>query len=376
MKKLFGKLLCVFFALCGLQANAQTSLPVVKPLKVDTIDFSAKKNYEAPNIDFYLEDPDDETGGAGDAGYEWYEYDRDLITVTASSSLPKQGRYTYQPSCLIDGRVDLPWCEGVKGNGVGQTITFKFSDMSRLSLIRIVNGFAYNKGTYANNARAKKIQLALNDKPIAVLELQDIIGYQYFSLTEVDLPINWDDKSFSYTFTILDVYPGAKYQDLLISEVNFATQARCFVKGTMVSMADGSLKPIEQIKKGDNIYYFDGQSLASASVEEIAKVKHSRFVVYSLENGNTVTCTPDHPVMCVNKGWVSANASKTASSYKGYAGCKQISVGDIIVTTSGNSKIVDIKEISGEQDSYTIVKAGSATNFIANGLQVGVEQKK
>jgi len=376
MRKLIISALYAVFAMGAMQANAQGK--IAQDLKVihasvEEKDFS-KVGYDASELNFWISD--DGPGSideGGDGGWSWQYICRN-VDVKVSSSLAPQGKYTYKASCLTDFNIATPWCEGAKGNGIGETITF---DNVEGNLIRIVNGFALNNVTYLNNARAKRIRVDINNKPVAILVLEDVIGYQYFPFIQENR-IEWLDQwdPHSVKFTILDVYPGAKYEDLCISEVSFSVQSLCFVKGSMVTMANGSKKAIEDIRKGDEILCFKGQTISTTKVDEVASVKHDNFVEYTLENGITVTCTPDHPLMCASKGWVSSDAAKTAAAYKGYANCKKIEVGDVIVTTSGNSKLVSVKEITGNQDSYTIVKAGDASNFVVNGIQVGVEQVK
>ncbi|MCQ2251782.1 MAG: hypothetical protein MJZ66_11830, partial [Bacteroidales bacterium] len=262
-------------------------------------------------------------------------------------------------------------------NGIGEWLLYKFeTNFQRVTTIYIANGFVLNNATYQNNARAKKIRLDYNGKPYAILELEDVCGIQTFDVGTLGADPELK-KPFSLKFTILEAYPGTKYQDLCISEIWFdGLDVLCFPAGTMVTMANGTKKPIEDIRPGHQIGYFDNNVFKTASVKVVDKAIHDKYVKYTLENGISLTATPDHPIMCVSKGWVSCDPAKSAAAYQNFSNCKKAEVGDVIVTSSGNAKILQIEQINQKMESYTIVKAGDAKSFLANGVEVGIEQVK
>ena len=376
MKKIIAGALCAIFALGAMDAQAQSQLQglkVIKPSNVEKRDF-AKENQKFQSDLKRLKDlqsqdkeiPEElqyffDCGGSDDPYMTdhpdcdgWY-IAGGPSKVEASSSLKPQGKYTYEAKCAHDFTMALPWCEGVEGNGIGEWLLYKMNP-PRVTNIYIANGFVLNSATYANNARAKRLRLDFNGTPKAILELDDVLGIQTFDIESAIGELGNGKDNYEIKFTVLDAYNGSKYQDLCISEIWFSGKdVLCFAEGTMVTMSNGSKKPIEQIRKGHEILCFQGQALATARVEEVAEAIHGSFVEYTLDNGISVTCTPDHPIMCASKGWVSQDPAKTAASYKGYANCKKAEIGDMIVTSSGHSAITAIKPIQETKKSYEFI---------------------
>ncbi len=397
MKKILFSALMAAMAFAFTDASAQAP-KVLKPYEVKRHDF-AKENqkFEADMKSFhqlmhqgvdYEKIPEElqyllDCGGEDDPYVTVSDYCDGWYNaggpseVTASSHLAQQGKYTYKGECAHDFTMRTPWCEGVDGNGIGEWLLYKFdTNFQRVTTVYIANGFVLNNATYQNNARAKKIRLDYNGKPYAILELEDVCGIQTFDVGTLGADPELK-KPFSLKFTILEAYPGTKYQDLCISEIWFSgLDVLCFPAGTLVTLANGSKKGIENIQPGDEIICFVGNSISSQKVDEVAKATHHKFVKYTLENGSNVTCTPDHPIMTPTKGWISSDPEKTSNAYKGYAQCSKAQVGDVVVSSAGFSKIVSIEEINSTLTSYTIVKAGDARSFFANGIEVGVEKLK
>jgi 8-oxo-dGTP pyrophosphatase MutT (NUDIX family)/2'-5' RNA ligase len=71
----------------------------------------------------------------------------------------------------------------------------------------------------------------------------------------------------------------------------------CFVPGSMVSMADGTFKPIEDVRSGDWVVTHEGIGQVSDTME-----RHHDGEVVSLRSSgyaDPVVCTPEHPLL----GW-------------------------------------------------------------------------
>jgi hypothetical protein len=60
-------------------------------------------------------------------------------TISASSSL--KPALAYGPGNLMDGKKDVAWSEGVKGNGIGETITFTSEETIWMTDIKIWKGY-------------------------------------------------------------------------------------------------------------------------------------------------------------------------------------------------------------------------------------------
>jgi hypothetical protein len=71
----------------------------------------------------------------------------------------------------------------------------------------------------------------------------------------------------------------------------------CFVAGTKVSLADGSTKPIEQIKKGEMVLGYDGKEIKPAKViQTFAHPKRQGYRIITTEEGQRVKVTGNHPL--------------------------------------------------------------------------------
>lgn len=74
----------------------------------------------------------------------------------------------------------------------------------------------------------------------------------------------------------------------------------CFPAGTLVRMADGSLKPIELIVPGESVFNASG----IGEVSKLWRKNTSELICVKHEIGSFV-CTPNHPIL-TQKGWIKA----------------------------------------------------------------------
>lgn len=150
----------------------------------------------------------------------------------------------------------------------------------------------------------------------------------------------------------------------------------CFIKGTMITMSDGTLKPIEKVSVGDLIQTFntDTKKIEPAEVEELVSPLHSQLVVLEFDNGISNTNTYDHPYYIKNKGWCSYNPMMTSMNY-GFE-VEKMEVGDIMLyhnpkdTSVKEIRLQKLSSISKSQTTYNLFKVGKNHNFFANGVLV------
>ncbi|MBP5176923.1 MAG: hypothetical protein ILP07_13590 [Treponema sp.] len=138
-------------------------------------------------------------------------------SVTASSTLEEK----YSASNLIDGTYKS-WVEGEEGSGIGCKIEIEFErpyyfeEYTNYACIDIVNGFGDVKYFNQNN-RVKDMNLWIDDDPTPVkITLYDRHRAQTVVLSK------YIGKRFvkKFTFEILSVYPGTKYDDTCIAEIH------------------------------------------------------------------------------------------------------------------------------------------------------------
>ena len=141
-------------------------------------------------------------------------------SATASSRLDRQRAdknsewKTYEATNALknDGTC---WCEGAKGYGINEYITFKLTTATTVSGIDIINGYAGTESQYENNAIPTKIKLEFSDgsseiKTLKVNSTKDRKTIQKLTFN----PVNT-----SYVKIIILDTTSAKYEDTCITYV-------------------------------------------------------------------------------------------------------------------------------------------------------------
>lgn len=298
--------------------------------------------------------------------------------VTASSYLKAQGTSTYIPDNLHDINLFTAWAPDTAGGVIGEKINFHFEPLSpRVNEVTIYNGYIKNQEVWQANSRAKRIKVYINNKPYAILELQDVTAAQSFKIDPVRS--NDSTKDLVLTFEILDIYHGTKYKDLAISEINFSgLDVHCFAAGTNILMADKSVKNIELIKAGDSIltYNHSSQQLTKVAAAQLITARHANLIQLTFDD-RSILVTDDHPFYTANKQWASVHPDKSNYAYVQEQAVKQLSIGDQIFVPADNKFITlkNIEPITGAQLTYTIATT-EGDSFIANGMLVKVEKVK
>ena len=115
-------------------------------------------------------------------------------------------------------------------------------------------------------------------------------------------------------------------------------QKACFVAGTPISMADGSFKPIEQVKQGDMVASRN-EATGETSVKRVTAVKvrtaHELVKISLVDTTGkiveTIEATPEHPFYVDGKGFTPAG---------------QLAIGNSIATRVGPT--LSVKELVRE----------------------------
>ena len=143
----------------------------------------------------------------------------DVKSVTASSCLLPTKTFDYKGENAHDFNHESVWA--TKGKGIGESLTYTFEGKCpRVTEVKILNGHVKNEKDWRANSRVKKLRMYYNDKPYAILNLEDSRTLQCFS---VDTLGYHDETKPDWTlkFEILDVYPGANCDDAVIAELYF-----------------------------------------------------------------------------------------------------------------------------------------------------------
>ena len=137
--------------------------------------------------------------------------------ISSSSILNDNPNYSDQN--IHDFDLLTAWVPKTK-NGIGEFINFNFKAKSpRINAIIIYNSYIKTNELWKNNSRAKKVKLKINNKTIAILDLEDTTASQRLKIDPIHSTIEKQDLLL--TLEILESYEGEKYTDLVISEINF-----------------------------------------------------------------------------------------------------------------------------------------------------------
>lgn len=135
-------------------------------------------------------------------------------SVMASSTLTPAEAYT--ADFLFDSRYDFGWAEGNKeGTGIDEIININFDAEQNISKLMIWNGFHRSAVHYKSNARVKQFEFGTPGN-MALYTIADEMIPQEIVLQK---PV----KAKQFVFKVKEIYPGASYKDLVISEMKFYT---------------------------------------------------------------------------------------------------------------------------------------------------------
>ena len=144
-----------------------------------------------------------------------------IDTVRASSCLKPIGKIDYKAMNAHDFDHQRVWAEGAAGQGIGEWLEYEFPGRCpRITKVKILNGYVKTEKAWQDNSRPKALRMYYMGRPYAILDLDDSRTLQIF---DVGVLGPHDERAPSWTlrFEILEVYPGKKYADTVISELYF-----------------------------------------------------------------------------------------------------------------------------------------------------------
>ena len=185
--------------------------------------------------------------------------------------------------------------------------------------------------------------------------LVDIDAVNFFVSTDTDLTLVELDVEDTDTVII----SGSTAINSIV-----AHNAPCFVEGTLITLADGSKKSIEEIKVGDLVltYNLQTQKTEAQTVEATTAKKVSSTVQYGFEDGTYIEATNDHPLYSPKHGWVSNDVDYTKEKYNMNA--TQIASGFEILKSDGtNNVLLSIKKLEVSKTVYNLRHVSKNHNF-------------
>lgn len=153
----------------------------------------------------------------------------------------------------------------------------------------------------------------------------------------------------------------------------------CFRKGSMVTMADGSQKKIEDVHTGDRVVSAKAETphlIFSSVVTQVDSIPHKALIELYLEDGRLVQSTADHPYLIRNKGWCSMQPEESSTRYE--IPVRQLENGDhCLVLDNGELKplrITSIRKLNGEEMTWNLPGLSKGDGFFVNGIFVSKER--
>ena len=377
MKKIFALfLLLILTSVFG--DNIRTLSPELGP----PIDFSKLRRIQAIlDKDSEVRTPSEkqiiqnlETDNAyatGSDGCSWY-CGGGPSSIYASSFLKPQGNNKYIANNAHDFELRTAWVVG--NSGIGEYITFSFAPNSpRVTEFIIYNGYQKSKTVWVNNSRVKKFKLYVNNVLHSILNLKDVTGAQTFTVKP--LGSKTKNKPMELKFQIIEVYPGKKWKDTAISEINFSgIDVHCFPAGTLITMGNRSQKPIQDIKVGDSVLSYNEKTkkFENAQVLGVDSVFHENLIEITFDDSTKIISTEDHPYLS-SHGWVAFDIKK-AERYNVTLSAP-LRINTTILDLNGHNKSVkSIKKLKRNVMTYTITRLSKNMSFVANDVIVGVEE--
>lgn len=139
--------------------------------------------------------------------------------TAASTSELEPDSIAYSANNATDLSYKTAWVEGVAGYGIGESLTIHFpSDHPLIGKMVFVSGWVRSKELWDAFSRPKTLEMFVNGKPFAILNLADTKQEQAF-LFEAGDWADFEGNSWTMEFRILDVYMGNRYDKTAITEI-------------------------------------------------------------------------------------------------------------------------------------------------------------
>jgi hypothetical protein len=139
----------------------------------------------------------------------------------------------------------------------------------------------------------------------------------------------------------------------------------CFVAGTLVTMADGTTKPIEQIQVGDIVRSWDKtEHFHITPREEVFTFVHARVVeVFSHP-------AADAPALVYINGVLTATPEHLIYTSGGWKAAIRLVIGDVLLLNGEPLEVVSIETLPGFEPVYNLHTNHESHNYFANGILV------
>ena len=133
----------------------------------------------------------------------------------------------------------------------------------------------------------------------------------------------------------------------------------CFLPDQVINMGEGNYKRIDEIELGESVLVFDEENdeFKEGKVNSIMKKLHDDCYELTLESGQTLKPTGNHPFLLKDKGWSTIDGHNPNHA----GGNGVVEVGDYVRDLDGWVEITNIKKIEGEHITYNLLNQDYGT---------------
>jgi hypothetical protein len=295
-------------------------------------------------------------------GFFYNPCSQGIETKRASSTLAAQGSKSYSITNLGDYNPMTAWVEGKSDYGISE-----YFEIKSLDITSIHNGYQSSPSNWRNNSRVKKFKIYKDNYPICYLVLTDEMGGQYF-----DLPINKDydfDNPSTFRFEIVEVYPGEKWSDVAISEVDFS--GCCFSTNTTIYSNNGQIG-FDELGTHAQITTIDLNTNETQEAEIVKLNSQIHTKLYQISTATkSIDITVNHPIYVKNLGFVSIARLQTifkTNNFKDLINHVEVLTYNSETKATEYETLTGITEKEGRFETFTISEVSSVGAYIANGF--------
>jgi hypothetical protein len=190
------------------------------------------KNYINEDFDHYIKkghttcaEKADENYGLYDCGPVW------SMSVSEMSVKTTSFLKNYKANNILDQLINTAWISD-SINVIGQKIVINCIDAEicseenpdYINQITFLNGYSKNKISWKEYGRVKKVRMYINGAFYTDIELNDYFGFQNVALKKINFlksKYYQKNRKMIFTFEILEIYKGSKYQNVAIASIDF-----------------------------------------------------------------------------------------------------------------------------------------------------------
>jgi hypothetical protein len=132
----------------------------------------------------------------------------------------------------------------------------------------------------------------------------------------------------------------------------------CFIAGTLITLANGEVKPIENVLIGDEVLTYNEKNgiHETGIVGDLKEHEVSQVIKLTFNNGNNIITTPEHPFFVIDKGWINAS---------------ELQINDVCKKVDESKTLISNIELLEETHMvYNLLSVSNNHNFYANGVLV------